>query len=160
MVSTYYYPTIDCVSREILQNLTAKDIKVLNELYILFRLALKKMTAGHAYIQPSELYIRSKTGYSVCGISRSITRLTNLGLIKTTHRRMRWGKWQTNLYKLGDHVLNKVPWLRNLLKKKESSPFAQNSKLDDKNILKTDSEGDPDISFREWKRISGFKGFG
>lgn len=158
MKTAYFYPTIDCLSSEMLQSVTAKDIKVLNQLFILFRITQRNLTIQHAYIQPSERWIRSKTGYSISGISRSITRLTNLGIIKRTHRRKRHGKWQTNLYHLGDQILSMVPWLRKFLKKKGPEPFDQKVKLGDINSLNDGSDNDDLISYHDWKLSLGWKG--
>ena len=153
----YYYPTLDVLSSEIIQQLTGKDIKVLHQMFILFRMASRNLTIKHVYIQPSEIYLRSKTGYSICGISRSISKLTQLGIIRTTHRRMRWGRWQTNLYHLGEMILAKVPWLRKALKKLSSSPFDQNSKLDELKSLTGFPIQEELLSFKEWCRLSGWK---
>lgn len=158
MKTQYYYPTLDCLSSDLFQKLTSKDLRVLNQLFMLFRVAKKDITVKHAYIQPSELWIKSKTGHSISGISRTITRLTQLNIIRCTHRRKKWGKWQTNLYHLGDVVLQVVPWLRKHLKKKESSPFDQKSKLDDINSPNELSDTQCLISFSEWKALSGWKG--
>jgi len=135
-----------------LQNVTSKDLKVLNQLFILFRIAKKDLTIKHLYIQPSELYLKKKTGFSIGGISRSITKLTNLGIIRTTHRRKKWGNWQTNLYHLGDKILQMVPWMRKFLNKKSSSPFDQTVKLDDKTSLKKEPEDTEYISYSEYLR--------
>lgn len=160
MKHPYFYPTLDCLSSDMLQNVTGKDIKVLNQLFILFRIAKKDLTIKYLYIQPSELYIKSKTGYSVCGISRSITKLTAAGLIQTTHRRMKFGKWQTNIYHLGEKILAMVPWMRKYLNKKAPSPFDQTSKLDEQTSLLKGTDTEELMSFSEWKRQTGYKDSG
>ena len=154
MSQHHFYPTLDCLSTEMFQSVTAKDLKVLNQLFILFRIAKRDLTLKYLYIQPSEIYIRSKTGFSIGGISRSITRLTKAGIIRTTHRRMRYGKWQTNLYHLGDMILNMVPWMRKYLNKKASEPFDRIVKLEDKEPLKKDPEDEEYISYSEYLRVS------
>lgn len=153
MKYAYYYPVIDSLSTEIIQKLTGKDLKVLNILFMLFRIASKNLTLTHAYIQPSELYIKSKTKYSVCGISRTISKLTKLSIITTTHRRKRCGEWQTNIYHLGETMLQKVPWIRKALNKLQSSPFDQKSKLGHQKALKNEPEPEELISYAEWKRL-------
>jgi len=160
MKSAYFYPTLDCLSTEMFQNLTSKDLNVLNQLFILFRIARRGLTTKHLYIQPSEKYLQSKTHHSIEGISRSISRLVELGIIRRTRRRMRYGRWQTNLYHLGLDILEKVPWLRKYVEKIRSSPFDQKVKLEDKTSLLSDGETEDRISFQEWKRLSGWKGFG
>lgn len=154
MKQYHFYPTLDCLSTEMFQSITSKDIKVLNQLFILFRIAKRDLTLKHLYIQPSEIYLRAKTGFSIGGISRSITRLTNLGIIRTTHRRMKWGKWQTNIYHLGDLILKMVPWMRKFLNNKPPSPFDHTVKLDNKTSLKNDSADEEYISYSEWKRLT------
>lgn len=153
MTYQYFYPTIDCLSSEMLQKCSSKDIKVLNQLFIIFRIAKKSLTLKHLYIQPSEIYIKSKTGYAIESISRSISKLTQLGIIRTTHRRQRLGKWQTNLYHLGDEILNKVPWLRKSLEKLRHQPIDQNVKLEHTNALKNDQTDEELLSYSQWKRL-------
>lgn len=154
MNTYHFYPTLDCLSTKMFQSVTAKDLKVLNQLFILFRIAKRDLTLKYLYIQPSEIYIKSKTGFSIGGISRSITKLTKAGIIRTTHRRMKRGKWQTNIYHLGNMILNMVPWMRKFLNKKGTEPFDQAGKLDDKESLKKVTADDEYISYSEYLRLT------
>jgi DNA-binding MarR family transcriptional regulator len=65
----------------------------------------KKSHSGAWYCYPSEEWLARRTGRSRVQISRSVQRLSKMGLIDLTHRRKVRGVFQTNLYRLGRNLL-------------------------------------------------------
>jgi helix-turn-helix protein len=83
---------------DIYRQLLGTDFRLLDELTFLAKQQKKK--SGAAYCVPGRKYLAEKLGCSIRTISRSIARLTRLGVLAVTHRRPIRGIWQTNMYKI------------------------------------------------------------
>ena len=86
--------------QDIWKTLNGTDLKVLEEIGFLARLQGKTSTSGAKYCCPSLKYLSKKLGKTFWTISRSISKVSSLGLLDVTHRRKRSGHWQTNFYRL------------------------------------------------------------
>jgi DNA-binding transcriptional ArsR family regulator len=80
------------------QQLDGYDAKILEEINYLSGLQRKKSPTGARYCTPSEEYLSQKLGIRREAVSRHISKLSNLGILRVTHRHKRNGQWQTNLY--------------------------------------------------------------
>jgi len=98
-------------------------------------LAVMKVTpfkdiSGSEYCIPSQRWIASRLVCSRETVSRSVTRLSKLGLIHVIHRRKVRGRWQTNLYKLGQELCKIIYGIkkatRNLLHRVTVSSHIEN----------------------------------
>lgn len=89
----------------ILRELNATDIQTLDLLIDLMRIQRKKSPNYAAYCYPGEEWIGAKVNRSRQWISETVQKLHHLGLIHITPRRKVHRRWQTNLYRLGQTIL-------------------------------------------------------
>ena len=101
--------------QDIAQQLLGTDYRLLDELSFLARQQRKK--SGAAYCMPGRQYLSQKLGVSIRTVSRSIARLTRLGILDATQRRPIRGRWQTNLYKIRSWVGWRMGQISGMLRK-------------------------------------------
>jgi hypothetical protein len=76
------------------------DLKLLDLIYFLSKCQAKKSPTGAKYCTPSEIYLGNKLRISRESVSHHVVKLNALGVLDVTHRPKRYGKWQTNMYKI------------------------------------------------------------
>lgn len=83
-----------------LRNLTATQLRLLDELTYLARLQARRSPSGAKYCTPGRHYLARKCGRSIWTISRNLHDPRLRGIIITTQRRPTHGRWHTNLYRV------------------------------------------------------------
>lgn len=86
--------------RELWNQLSSIDLRLIDELAYLCRRQAQTGRSGAAYCHPGRRYLARKLGCSIPTVSRHISKLKALGMLTAFQRRPKHGTWQTNLYKL------------------------------------------------------------
>lgn len=111
----------------VLNQLSGVDFRVLDEITYLIRCRLKKDRRAAQYCAPGRAYLAGKIKVSIRTISRSLTKLHRLGIIKRVQRRRKDGVWQTNLYtvrKMGRWIFGRLhAWFRDHVYKHTGVPL-------------------------------------
>lgn len=89
---------------DILKCLHKTDITLLDLIYDLCRLTGRKVPSGALYTCASEKWLAGKLGRSREWVSKSVCKLTRLGLLDRVRRRKVDGFFQTNIYRVGSQI--------------------------------------------------------
>ena len=116
---------------EIRTKMNSTDLYILDKLMSMYRSQAKKSRSRAGYAYPGERWLGEITGRCRETISRSVTKMENMGLISITHRRRRNGYWQTNLYQIGAKLLEIIGYsayiVRGLINRVTSKPHIVNN---------------------------------
>ena len=108
----YWGSVIEKVPNYIRKEMNYGHRSVFDVIYECTRRHSAQRKSGAIYTTPSLMYISSRVFLRVETVSRRIQDLQKWGLLKITHRRQVSGRWQTNLYRLGQVVLLALGWLK------------------------------------------------
>jgi DNA-binding transcriptional ArsR family regulator len=86
--------------KELEQKLDGVDLKLLNYIAYLCKLTARKSPSGAQYCYPCEDTLAARVGVRREAISRHVSKLASLGILKVVHRRKEHGTWRSNLYKI------------------------------------------------------------
>lgn len=87
--------------QEILNELTRTEILLSELLFSLMKGTSRRVPSKAFYSCAGQRWLAKRLNVSREWISISVNKLERLGIIDITHRRKKYGIWQTNLYRVG-----------------------------------------------------------
>lgn len=111
--------------RQIWNQLSSLDLRLLDELAFLSRLTASKSPSGAKYCFPGRVWLAQRLGCSLETITRHTKKLRDLGLLSKLQRRQVAGTWQTCLYR----IVHPMAWAAAQLRQKLAATADRLSKV-------------------------------